>query len=76
MWNVSSIKSPDGGIQRFIYDSDNRLKEHTLPMGGKSGMHMMRQETCCPKRMQQETLPGMHMMRQTGWCAWKRQTGQ
>ena len=35
MWNVSSIKSPDGGIQRFIYDSDNRLKEHTLPMGGK-----------------------------------------
>ena len=31
MWNVSSIKSPDGGIQWFIYDSDNRLKEHTLP---------------------------------------------
>ena len=46
MWNVSSIKSPDGGIQRFIYDSDNRLKEHTLPMGGK-----IRYEMCIRDRL-------------------------
>ena len=34
MWNLTQIKTPDGGVREYIYDKMERLIKVILPNGG------------------------------------------